>query len=273
MRLAIFQCSCPVGEDGVAASMAMLKDFIRQAANSSADLVLVPELFLGGYCGGDLFKSFQQNTSDSAAFKHIGEWCAQSSVACLVGFVESSNGGSLYNSAAFFDKDGSLGSVYRKCHLWSTYEKSRFVAGNKLDFVFDFCGLKIGILICYDVEFPESVRLLKLAGAQLILVPTALTNVFNANITIPSRSFENHVFIAYANFVGLSGQTAFCGRSVVCAPDGSELWRGSPTDECSGIVEIDVERPQYKAHEERNPYLIDRRIDLYSSLTLPKSKP
>eukprot|EP00762_Andalucia_godoyi_P000604 ANDGO_05309.mRNA.1 Hydrolase in pqqF 5'region len=275
MRIAGVQCVCPSGANAVSDAVAVLRESMAECAKQGIDLVVFPELFLGGYCAGDLFASIAQDPQTSTALQEVSTICKSTGTACLIGFVErpSSSSGEdstkLYNSAALFGKDGCVLSVYRKCHIWSSYEKKYFSAGNQLDNVVEYCGVRLGILICYDVEFPESVRTLALAGANLILVPTALANPYNAQATISSRSFENHVFIAYINFVGTNGQVTFCGRSVICGPDGLDIWRASPADPSIGSAIIDRTKKAYVENRARNPYIEDRRPDLYHSLVAP----
>lgn len=268
MKLAIIQCECPHGTESLTRSLDLFEKNIQGAARLGADIALFPELFLGGYCNGSNFRDISQVVNESPILDKISKLCAGTNVGCVVGFVEKCpESNVLYNAAAVFGKDGTLLHVYRKCHLWSSYEKNLFSAGSDLGHVIDFYGTKVGILICYDVEFPESVRTLALQGASVILVPTALANRFNADITIPSRAFENHVFIGYANFVGAQENVIFCGRSVCCGPDGVDLWRGSADDSEICCVDLQMDSRNVLNHRARNPYMEDRRPDLYHRLS------
>jgi predicted amidohydrolase len=128
--------------------------------------------------------------------------------------------------------------------------------------VFQIGGLKAGLLICYDVEFPEMVRHLALAGADLVLVPTALPAsehaAFIARSIIPVRAFENQVFVAYANHAGHDDAFAYAGLSGIAAPDGSDLIRASETGVSVLIAEIGP--AAFSAVRAANPYLTDRRF-------------
>ena len=123
-------------------------------------------------------------------------------------------------------------------------------------------GLTLGLLICYDVEFPEAVRHQVLAGADLIVVPTALSQPhdFVAQTLIPTRAYENQCFIAYVNHSGVEGVLNYCGKSVIAAPDGESLARAGQ-DETLLIADINPE--DYAALRRQVPYLRDRRADLY----------
>ena len=124
--------------------------------------------------------------------------------------------------------------------------------------------LTLGLLICYDVEFPEAVRALVLAGADLIVVPTALMRPYE-NVPeqmVPARAFENQTFIAYANRCGQEGDLTFCGMSCVIGPDGKPLIQ-SGRGEAFLVAEIDA--AAYADSRAANTYLEDRRPALYES--------
>ena len=136
-----------------------------------ADIVVLPELCNSGY----MFQSPQEAASlaitrEDALFK---EWAAEASrgdAVVIGGFCERGDDGQLYNSAAVVEGRGIIG-VYRKTHLWDR-EKLYFKPGSEVPGVFDTPHGRIGVLVCYDIEFPEMTRTLALAGAELIAVPT-----------------------------------------------------------------------------------------------------
>src|SRR3546814_17548022 len=110
-------------------------------------------------------------------------------------------------------------SDLRKTHLYGAYERRLFTPGTPQSDLRDFDGVRLGFLICYDVEFPENVRRLARAGAELILVPTALPQgpfaAFIATSVVPVRAFENQVFVVYADHVGSDGRFAYAGLSQI----------------------------------------------------------
>lgn len=157
---------------------------------------------------------------------------------------------------------------YRKTHLWGDYEKSFYTPGPGLLDPVEFMGIKLSMLICFDIEFTEPARILALKSAQLLIVPTALTSKDNTTLTVPSRALENHVFIVYANRCGSDRypdghETTFCGNSVIVDPDGHDLARASASDPELLVVPIDTDEQRWKDSVARNPYLSARRTDLY----------
>lgn len=147
------------------------------------DLVVFPELFLTGYTNGAECAEVKSGPS----FQKISLMCKEYNVGVLYGYVEV-DASRYYNSIMFIDKTGVPLANYRKVHLFSEYEKKYFTPGDGFLPPFSFMGLKIGIMICFDVEFPESVRLMAMQGASVILVPTANTNPIQNLIMVPSRA-------------------------------------------------------------------------------------
>ena len=122
--------------------------------------------------------------------------------------------------------------------------------------------MKIGILICYDVEFPEAARTLTLAGAELIAVPTAIMQPFchTCQLLVPARAYENQVFVVYANRCGQEGDLTYCGLSCIVGPDGKDRARAG-IDE--GLLVADIDTAEMTTSRKINPYLTDRRPELY----------
>jgi predicted amidohydrolase len=125
-------------------------------------------------------------------------------------------------------------------------------------------GIKIGILICYDVEFPEAVRALALAGAELIAVPTALIRPFDivARTLVPARAFENQVYVAYAGMCGNEAGLGYCGLSCIVGPNGQDLARAGTGP---ALLFADIDLSVIPKGRMSNPYLSDRRPGLYSA--------
>ena len=130
----------------------------------------------------------------------------------------------------------------------------------------DIDGWNIGLLICYDIEFPESARLLALSGADLAVVPTALMHPYERvpNVLIPARAYENQIYIAYANYCGDEGSLRYCGRSTVASPNGRIIVQGD-LNETFMIADLSYE--DLTASRQLNTYLRDRRPSIYRPLS------
>lgn len=151
------------------ANHAAIIDAISGATADGAQVVVLPELATSGYC----FTSPEEARSLAIGVDdpRIREWSSAISGdgVAVVGFAELGEDGAVYNSAVMLDSDGIL-AVHRKVHLWDR-EHEHFTAGAALPPVVATRHGSIGMLICYDLEFPEYTRLTALAGAQLLAVP------------------------------------------------------------------------------------------------------
>ncbi len=130
----------------------------------------------------------------------------------------------------------------------------------------DFNGLKVGLLICYDIGFPEAVRTYAVAGINLVAVPTALMKPYEniARSLVPTRAFENQLFVAYATRCGQEGDIEYCGLSCVCGPDGADIARAGSSEELI-VAELNLsDRARAKA---RFNYINELRPALYKGLT------
>lgn len=257
MRLAAFQMQAKAGD--VAANLATIERAVRKAAAQGASLLVAPELALPGYGAGPAMKALAE-VPDGPSWRGLAKVSRETGVAIIVGFAERA-GEAVYNSALFVDGDKPP-VVYRKSHLYGPYERGLFAAERPSARIIEHAGMKFGMLICYDVEFPENARRLAQAGAQAVLVPTALPASdhadFIARKMIPVRAFENQLFVAYVNHCGTDDRFAYAGLSGIAAPDGTLLAANGGTDEELLIADLDPSAFRHAA--EQNPYLADLRL-------------
>ena len=154
--------------------------------------------------------------------------------------------------------------MYRKCQLYGAYEKALFTPGDAAPTPTQLGGIMVGLLICYDVEFPELAGRLATSGAEIVLVPTALPEsmqaAFIAEKIVPVRAFENQIAIAYANHTGQDGRFIYAGRSCIVMPDGADGARAGVSG--AGVILADYDLQAYSLSRLANPYREDRRVDL-----------
>lgn len=254
MRLAVAQMNTAAGD--LARNLAKLEDAVERAAAQGADLLVAPELALPGYGAGYAMAQLAE-PEGGAQTTALKAMALRHGVAIVAGLAEI-NCAEVYNAAVF--TDGARYVIYRKSHLYGDYERGLFRPGEPAAVTFDFKGVRCGMLICYDVEFPENVRRLAQAGAQVVLTPTAApagpTADFISEHVIPVRAFENQVFVAYADHSGDDGRFEFAGRSHVAGPDGGTLAIAG-RDEALLIADLDP--AAYDASRCENPYLTDLR--------------
>ncbi|MDI5976989.1 carbon-nitrogen hydrolase family protein [Amycolatopsis magusensis] len=246
-----------------------LADAAARARGGGAELVICPEMATTGYNIGESIEDLAEQ-ADGPTARRIAEICREHRIAIAYGYPERGLG-TVYNSVQLIDADGRIRANYRKTHLFGDLDKAHFSAGDRTVVQAEIGGLTVGLLICYDVEFPEMVRAHALAGTELLAVPTALMRPYEivADVVVPARAYESQLFLAYVNRCDTEGELTYCGRSVVMAPDGTELARaGSATELLLATVDPD----RLAASRRENTYLADRRPELYERLELSGKK-
>lgn len=200
-------------------------------------LMVFPECFLTGYRVPDPTGSA---ITARQAQEAIGPVASEAGLAVVAGFIER-KGRTLRNSAVAVGADGRPLAICRKRCLFGQWEQKTFAAG-KDPCLFDLGGWRIGLCICYDIEFPEIGRELAKAGAALIVTPTALMRPHGKEIftLVHARAIENEIHVAYANRVGREGDTVFVGGSRVVAPDGKAIAQAPGGAE--QVVQADLKR-------------------------------
>lgn len=261
MRTALLQSSGRPGS--VVENLKVLDEAADRAAAAGAALLAVPEMFLTGYAiGDDVARLAEPADGDSA--DAIAEIAGRHGLAIAYGYPER-DGGRVHNSAQLISADGTRLANYRKTHLFGCFERDHFEPGGQPVVQAQLNGLTVGLMICYDVEFPENVRAHALAGTDLLVVPTAQMHPFQfvAESVVPVRAFENQLYVAYVNRVGREGEFEFVGLSTLAGPDGVARARAGRGEE---LVFADADPVALAASREANPYLKDRRPGLYGSL-------
>ncbi len=227
----------------------------RAAIEAQTDLIVCPELFLSGYAAGEDVTRYAE-TADGPYARQIAQIARETRTAIVYGYPETSDD-VLYNAAQCFDGRGVSLANHRKLMLPPGFETQVFAPGEELT-VFQLGGMRLGLLICYDAEFPEAVRATAEAGAQAVLVPTALGSQWGvvANRVMPSRAFENGVYLLYANHAGREADVTYLGASCVVGPDGNDLARAGTAQE---IVSATLDPARVAAAQDRLPYHRDVR--------------
>lgn len=246
-------------------------DYIKRAAKKSADLICFPE-FQMAYSPAtqtprDLFDlaedikgNFITTLRKSAKEHNIA------TVATMYERVQSKRlNFRVSDTAAFISSNGLIKSVYRKLHLYDALgfkESIRLVSGNRIERPVKTSFGNFGLMICYDVRFPEMSRILTLMGAAILVMPSAWVSGImkeeHWQIMTKSRAIENGVFIVAPNQIG----NIYSGRSTVIDPFGAVLI-DMGTEEGLGIIEIDTS--MIIRIRKALPLISNRRIDVYKS--------
>lgn len=248
--------------DGINTNLATLRDMMKAAASQGVELLIAPEMFVTGYNTERRPEDYPQSLWLDA----VRDACREEGVAVIVGAPEvvgaDGEEPAVFNSAFFIDSTGEILSVYRKTHLFGDEEKALFSPGEVVGGLVEFRGISVGMLICYDVEFPENVRHYAMQGADLIAVPTAQMVPFEfvAETMIPVRAWENQCYVAYANHDGVERGLHYVGRSSICGPNGERI---VSCVHGTHLLVADIDPLAVVDGRRKNPYLLDRRPELY----------
>jgi nitrilase len=260
MRVALFQGPASAGD--VASNVAAIARAAQQAAASGADLLVTPERSATGYNIGPM-SAERSEPVDGPIAEAVGAVARQTGLAIAYGFPER-EGDDVYNAVNVLDAEGTSVAHYRKTHLYGDLDRGLFAAGSQLVEQFVLAGLRCGVAICYDLEFPELVRAHADAGTDVLLVPTGLMAPFETVSTVlaPARAFENQMFVVYVNRCDVEGDLAYCGLSCAIGPDGADLARAGAGEQ---LLMADLDRDALVRSRLLNTHLHDRRTDLYGA--------
>lgn len=257
---------------------AELRAQAKAARAEGAELLLTPELCLPGF---HFFGKEGFEPSPAVVEDEVSAIARDEGIALCVGYAERVDGSahSFWNTAILVDYTGDLKLRYRKHHLWGNESGLGIRASDEDVSVVELslpgppspCVVRTSMVICYDVEYPEMVRILACAphNVELLLVPTALpyTEPNAALKIVPARAMENRIFIAYCNYpcVPRVDGEYFCGHTCFAGPDG-EIWAGPCDWAEEKLLVCDLgwsDHLRWLAQE--TPYLRDRRPDFYRS--------
>ncbi len=245
----------------VSANVKKMISMIKGAADNNADIVVFPELFTTGY-NLDLIEDRILEMAEDNNGPAIFAACkaARENSIWVIAPLAYKDGKKIYNSAVIINSDGNIVNVYHKNNLWDK-EQKYFGYGCHDYRVYETPFGKFGVIICYDVDFPETCRTLALEGAEIIFVPAAWATTHRNlwDIFLPSRALENTVFVAGINRSGIEGDVVYFGDSKVFDPTGELIARAGEHIEETLYCDIDIDSiPEIRKDF---PYLKELRKD------------
>jgi 5-aminopentanamidase len=253
IRVASVQCNVVFGDPHANASFAV--SHLRALAARGVQLAVFPEAFLTGYAVNDEAEArriaidVRGAQPDSVDVAHpsvltLQVACRDLGIHAVVGFA-GTDGTTLYSGAILFEPDGRM-RRYTKTHLPELGFDKFVVRGSSLP-VFDTAIGKIGLLICYDVRFPEASRVLALDGADIIALPTNWPEGAEVSPTYmaPARAAENRLFVVTCNRVGIENGFRFIGRSAIHDITGAAI-ASAGDEETILMADIDLSRAKQK---------------------------
>lgn len=259
--VAAWQADGPLRD--VPAALVALDAAAADAAAQGVRLLVCPELTLTGYDIGPYAAELAEPAGGPMA-QAVAAIAAAHGLAIAWSWPER-DGATVHISAELVDRDGTVLARHRKAHLYGPDEAAAYVPGDGHPVVASLDGFTVGLLVCYDIEFPEQVRLVALAGADLLVCPTALMEPYEtvSSLLVRARAYENQMAIVYANRAGTENALTYCGSSCIVGADGTDLARAG--DEAALVV--GTVTPVALADARRaNTHLADRRPEVYGGL-------
>lgn len=249
-------------------------DVIEEAARQAVDLIVLPEMCISPYLLKDaLLDDWAEAVPEGVVLQRWLRESQKHNLYIIAGILERA-GDKYFNSAVAIGPQGLL-AHYRKAHLFS-WERHRLEAGDNGFSTLDVSGTKTGILVCYDLRFVEVVRLLALAGVQMLCVPTTWTDVGKpqpldrhgwcaaAHLAV-GHAYANKMFMLCAGRVGQEGTVRYLGNSLIVGSNGQTLaGPADPETETILVAEIDPSQASNKHIGQDNDVIGDRRTDLYT---------
>lgn len=278
VKLSLVQMACT---DSKAENVELAVARIREAAADGGQVICLQELFNGPYpCQTEDHCQFDwAETIPGPTTQRMSELAAELEVVIVVSLFEKRAAGLYHNTAVVLDADGSTAGVYRKMHIPDDplyYEKFYFTPGDLGFKVIKTRFAKLGVAVCWDQWFPEAARLMALAGAEILLYPTAIgwideekeeygtTQYESWQTMMRSHSIANGLWLGAPNRVGVEGRLQFWGGSFIANPNGKVITQGS--HEQPEIVATDCDLDMIDVVRTHWPFLRDRRIDAYQDL-------
>jgi predicted amidohydrolase len=270
VRIACCQVAPRVGD--LAANRATSEAAVQDAAAAGARIVVLPELMSSGYVFRDRAEAIElAEPVDGPAVSHWHQLAQRHDLTIVAGMCELGEDSRCYNTAVVVAPTG-LRATYRKVHLWDA-EKLVFTAADQPPPAVEVEGALLAVMICYDLEFPEWVRLPSLAGAQLLcapanwpLFPRPATERPMEVVRVQAAASANRIFIAVCDRVGEERRVDWVGGSVVVDPDGWPLAGPEPATPALLVADCELDLAKDKSISERNDVHADRRPQLYGAV-------
>jgi len=287
IRLGIYQAQAASGKGATKKNMQRLQKAVKRAARQKVQLLAFPELYVPGYTLSPEMARQVAEYKDGPSITKARDLAKEYNMALIVPYAEKADtdeGTKYYDSIAVISEKGELIESYKKTHLYGQQERDNWSFGDNDYEVFEIFGFPVGVLNCYECEFPELSRILALKGAKLIVGPTAADNYYTlpngerskvpypdvSKILFPAHAYANNIFFAYANRCGYEQRGKdvwhYRGNSIVYDPHG-EIVVAADHEQDTLLVADCI--PAYYGDTHPAPayyYLKDRRPEMYGEL-------
>lgn len=259
MKVSCLQMNMELGNPEKNFSIA--KRLITEGMKDEPDVLVLPETWNTGFFPKE--KLLEKSCRDGAEVKEqIGALAKKYGVNIVAGSVSNARGNNVYNTAFVFDRKGDRVAEYDKTHLFTPMGEDKFYTRGDRLCRFTLDGVKCGIIICYDLRFPELVRTLALPGLDMLFTVSQWpkARAFHLRTLTTARAIENQMFVACCNSCGIADGTVFGGGSAIINPLGETLALAGDKEQ---ILSADCDMAVLSEIRSTIPVFHDRRQELY----------
>lgn len=258
IRLALLQSNLFLGKSE--ANIVHLSSLLIKAMEKSPDVVILPEMWNTSYDLRNLKENADRDGCPSAS--QMSSLARKHSVNIIAGSISDIRNDKFYNSSYIFNRQGDLIERYDKIHLFGLMNEESYLSSGEKRAHFELDNVKCGLIICYDLRFPELSRTLALDGIDILFVPAQWPHprLHPWRTLIQARAIENQMYVAAVNRVGKEGKASFFGHSMVVDPLGEIILEG---DEEESILVTDIDLQQVSKVRRHMTCFKDRRPETY----------
>ncbi|MGN7287477.1 carbon-nitrogen family hydrolase [Shouchella rhizosphaerae] len=263
MHVAVFQMEVLAGKPDQ--NRERVKTWVEQLCREQLErplTIVLPELWTTGYQLEDLGELAEEEGGKTIAF--LQQLARAHRIHMVAGSIATKKDGGIYNTALVIDAQGKLVYTYDKVHLVPMLNEPAYMQGGSVPpALFELDGVKMAVLICYDLRFPELARRLALEGAEVLFIVAEwpLARAMHWKALQQARAIENQFYLLSCNSVGSHNGTDYAGTSMVIDPWGEIIVEGSSTEE--EWLQCKVDFSKAAEVRERVPVFSSRRPDLY----------
>lgn len=264
LKFAIIQMDVKVGDVSQNTNTMLQRLNEAIAADQKPDVILLPEMWNTGYALSEINELADINGQET--IKLLSQFSKQHKVNIIGGSIAQKKADGVYNTIFAFDRNGQLINDYSKLHLFRLMDEEKYLqAGDKLGSL-SIDGIEAGMLICYDIRFPELARALALQGAKVLFVPAQWPNprLHHWRSLLIARAIENQMYVIACNRMGTSGESEFFGHSMVIDPWGEII---AEAGEEETILRGEIDLSVVEKVRSTIPIFADRRPSFYKTVT------
>lgn len=262
LRLALLQMHIEAGnpEANFSKLTSMLEEAVSQ--EQKPDVIMFPEMWNTGYALKEIHTIADRDGARTKAF--LSDFSKKNGVHIIGGSIAELKSEKVLNTIYAFDREGNVAADYSKIHLFRLMDEEKYLAAGDKPGRLEIEGAQAGLMICYDIRFPELARKLALEGAKLLFVPAEWPHprLHHWRTLLTARAIENQMFVIACNRMGTSGSTEFFGHSIVLDPWGETI---AEAGEEETIIYADIDLSLVDAVRSKIPVFEDRRPAIYES--------